>query len=44
MNPSGAGKMKPALLSNGSCETAAKREFHIRLGKNALLATVGERR
>src|SRR5262252_4979286 len=30
--PSGGGNKKPALLSNGSFESEAKREFHIRFG------------
>ena len=34
----------PALLSNGSPESEAKREFHIRVGKKAVLMTIGVRR
>src|SRR5215468_48175 len=33
LSPSGGGNRKPSLLSNGSFESEAKREFHIRLGK-----------
>src|SRR2546421_4543376 len=36
VNPSGSGNMNPRLLSNGSPDNEAKREFHIRVGKNAV--------
>ena len=41
---SGGGNWKPALLSNGSPESAAKREFHIRVGYSAVLTASGVRR
>jgi hypothetical protein len=36
--------MNPRLLSNGSNDSEANREFHIRVGKNAVFATIGVRR
>jgi len=42
--PSGGGNKKPALLSKGLSERAAKREFHIKLGKKAVFRTIGARR
>ena len=39
VSPSEVGNMNPRLLSNGLRESGAKREFHIRLGKKALLMT-----
>ena len=42
--PSGGGKQNPALLSNGSPESGEKRPFHINVGKNAVLSTIGARR
>jgi hypothetical protein len=42
--PLGLGKSNPARLSNGSPEPARKREFHISVGENAALSTMGLRR
>src|SRR5436190_18011136 len=44
VTPSGWGNTNPSELSNGLPEGAKKRPFHISLGKNALLTTVGVRR
>src|SRR5947207_13579669 len=44
VRPSGAGNMNPRLLSKGSKDSDANREFHIRFGKNAVFAAIGVRR
>src|SRR5438105_13042653 len=42
--PSGAGNRNPLLVSKGSLESEANREFHMRFGKKAVLMTMGVRR
>src|SRR5689334_23794201 len=43
-SPSGSGNWNPLLLSKGLFEREAKREFHMRLGKKAVLIAIGVRR
>ena len=43
VSPSGAGKDSPSELSKGSFDSDANREFHMRLGKNAVLIAIGVR-
>ena len=42
--PSGGGKTKPNVLSNGLPDAEAKRPFHISFGKNTVLSSMGVRR
>src|SRR5213592_2554278 len=44
LKPSGSGNLKPKALLNGSPDNDAKREFHIKLGKSAVLIAIGVRR